>query len=169
MMTGTNVDLSASLTVFGAPPRRVAVTVVRPSAGAASVRALKGGGVFWAVAAGLCVPSGTSLRARAELSRRSESPLESGTSATRRSCRACMDACPRCGLEQDFAAGNRLTPSWTLDCPACHNNLTLTLDAGEAAGLLRRRGETSGGRRARAVARRRRRRPPDRRRAPARR
>jgi hypothetical protein len=40
-------------------------------------------------------------------------------------------ACPRCGLEQDFAAGNRLTPTWTLDCPACANSLTLTLNPGD--------------------------------------
>jgi len=39
-------------------------------------------------------------------------------------------ACPRCGREQDFAAGNRLTSTWTVDCPACHNSLTLTLDSG---------------------------------------
>ena len=38
--------------------------------------------------------------------------------------------CPRCGLEQTFAAGNRLTPAWSLDCPSCHTNLSLTLDTG---------------------------------------
>ena len=37
-------------------------------------------------------------------------------------------ACPRCGAEQDFAAGNRLAPTWTLDCPTCHNTLTLALE-----------------------------------------
>jgi hypothetical protein len=40
--------------------------------------------------------------------------------------------CPRCGLEQEFAAGNRPAPTWSLDCPACHNNLTLTLGRGNA-------------------------------------
>lgn len=41
-------------------------------------------------------------------------------------------SCPRCGREQDFAAGNLLTPTWTLDCAACHNTLTLALDPGDA-------------------------------------
>ena len=41
-------------------------------------------------------------------------------------------ACPRCGQEQDFGAGNRLTPTWTLDCPACHNHLTLVVEPGAA-------------------------------------
>jgi hypothetical protein len=129
-MAGTNVDLSASLTVFGAPPRRVSVTVVRPSPGQRAVRALKGGGVFWAVAAGcvflpglhfVLVPSFLVIGVAVGIKHLRDEEIVSRVHGP----------CPRCGLEQDFAVGNRLTASWTLDCPACHNNLTLSLDAGE--------------------------------------
>ena len=34
--------------------------------------------------------------------------------------------CPRCGVEQDFPGGGRFQGEQALDCPRCHNRLTLT-------------------------------------------
>ena len=131
MMTGSGTDVPASLTTFGASPRRVSVTVVHPSSGRRAARALKAGGVFWAVAAGCVFLPGLHfvlvpgfLLAGVVISFRHLRDQEVVSRV--------HGPCPRCGLEQDFAAGNGLTPSWELDCPACHNHLTLTLDAADA-------------------------------------
>jgi hypothetical protein len=122
--------LSASLSVFGAPPRLALVTLTRQSSGHRLARAAKGAGVFWAVAAGcvflpglhfVLVPAFLVTGIAVGLRRLRDEEIVSRVHG----------ACPRCGLEQDFAAGNRLTPTWALDCPACHNNLTLTLDPGD--------------------------------------
>ena len=131
MMTGSGVDVPASLTAFGASARRVSVTVVHPSPGRRAARALKAGGVFWAVAAGCVFLPGLHFVLVPGF-------LLAGVIGGFRHLRdqevvsRVHGHCPRCGLEQDFAAGNGLTPSWELDCPACHNHLTLTLDAGDA-------------------------------------
>jgi hypothetical protein len=126
-----SVDLSASLTAFGAPPRRVTVSVAHPSPGRRVARALKAGGLFWAIAAGcvfipglhfVLVPSFLVIGVATGFRHLRDEQVVSSV----------RGACPRCGLEQAFAAGNRLTPGWSLDCPACHTNLTLTLDAGAA-------------------------------------
>ena len=126
-----SVDLSASLTAFGAPPRRVTVSVAHLSAGRRVARALKAGGLFWAIAAGcvfipglhfVLVPSFLVIGVATGFRHLRDEQVVSSV----------RGACPRCGLEQAFAAGNRLTPRWSLDCPGCHTNLTLTLDAGGA-------------------------------------
>jgi len=123
--------LSASLTVFGAPPRPVLVTVTRPSPGQRLTRAAKRAGAFWAVAAGcvflpvlhfVLVPTFVVVGAAAGFRQLGDQEIVSRVHGP----------CPRCGREQDFAAGNRLTPTWTLDCGACHNTLTLTLERGNA-------------------------------------
>lgn len=49
-----SLSLRASLTVFGAPPRPVIVTVTHPSPGGRLARAARAAGMFWAFAAG-CV------------------------------------------------------------------------------------------------------------------
>jgi hypothetical protein len=123
-------DIPASLTAFGAPPRRASVTVAHPSPGQRAVRGLKAGGIFWAVAAGcvflpglhfVLVPGFLLIGVVVGFRHLRDQEIVSRVHG----------ACPRCGIEQDLAAGNRLTPSWTLDCPVCHNHLTLTLDPGE--------------------------------------
>jgi hypothetical protein len=122
-------DLTASLAAFGAPPSRAIVTVARPSPGRRLTRALKAGGLFWAIAAGcvfipglhfVLVPSFLVIGVVTGLRHLRDQEIVSGV----------RGACPRCGLEQVFAVGNRLTPSWSLDCPACHTTLALTLDTG---------------------------------------
>jgi len=128
---GESADLAASLTVFGAPPRPVGVTVTRQSPGHRLTRALKGAAVFWGAAAGCVFIPGLHFVLVPTF-------LVVGIAVGLRNLRdveivaRVRGACPRCGLEQEFAAGNRLAPTWTLDCAACHNTLTLTLDSGEA-------------------------------------
>ena len=125
------IDLSASLAAFGAPPRRVTVSVVHPSPGQRATRAVKAGGLFWAIAAGcvflpglhfVLVPSFLAIGVAAGVRHLRDQQIVSHV----------RGVCPRCGLEQAFASGNRLTPAWSLACPACHTNLALTLDAGAA-------------------------------------
>ena len=125
--TAGSIDVPASLTVFGAPPRPAFVTVVHPSPGGRFKRAAKAAAVFWAFAFGcvfipglhfVLVPSFLVIGVAAGLRHVRDAEVVSRV----------RGACPRCGREQDFTAGNRLSVSWTLDCPACHNTLTLTLD-----------------------------------------
>ena len=120
------MDLHASLSVFGAKPSPVLVTVTRPSPGGRLARAARVAGIFWAVAAGCVFLPGLHFVLVPTF-------LVVGTAAGLRHLRdievvsRVHGACPRCGHKQDFAAGNRLTPTWSLDCPICHNTLTLTL------------------------------------------
>jgi hypothetical protein len=104
---------------------------MHPSPGQRVARALKAGGLFWAIAAGcvflpglhfVLVPSFLVIGVAAGFRHRRDERIVSHV----------RGACPRCGLDQSFASGNRLTPPWPLDCPACHTNLALTLDAGAA-------------------------------------
>ena len=125
-------SLTASLAAFGAPPSRATVTVVRLSPGRRLTRALKAGGLFWAIAAGCVFIPGLHFVLVPGF-------LVIGVATGFRHLRdqeivwSVRGACPRCGLEQVFAAGIRLTPSWSLDCPGCHTALALTLDPGAAS------------------------------------
>jgi len=127
-----SIDLPASLSVFGAEPSPILVTVTRPSPGKRLARAARGAGIFWAVAAGCVFLPGLHFVLVPTF-------LLAGVVAGMRHLRdtevtsRVHGACPRCGHEQDFAAGNRLTPTWSLDCPTCHNTLTLTLSPKKAA------------------------------------
>ena len=122
-----SLDVPASLTVFGASARPAVVTVTRPSPGGRFKRAAKAAGVFWAFAFGcifipglhfVLVPSFLAIGVAAGLRHARDVEVASRV----------RGICPRCGREQDFAAGNRLAPTWTLDCPACHNTLTVALE-----------------------------------------
>lgn len=126
------MDVPASLSIFGAEPSPVFVTVTRPSPGQRLARAARGAGIFWAVAAGcvflpvlhfVLVPTFLLVGGVAGMRHLRDMEVVARVHG----------ACPRCGHEQDFAAGNRLTPTWSLDCPTCHNTLTLTLRPGEAS------------------------------------
>jgi len=125
-------SVNASLSAFGAQPRRAIVTVVQPSPGQRFARAFKAGGIFWAVAAGcvflpglhfILVPTFLVVGVVAGFRHLQDQEVVSSV----------RGPCPRCGGEQTFPGGNRLTPSWSLDCPACHTNLSLTLDTGAAS------------------------------------
>ncbi len=127
-----SIDLPASLSVFGAEPSPILVTVTRPSPGKRLARAARGAGIFWAVAAGCVFLPGLHFVLVPTF-------LLAGVVAGMRHLRdtevtsRVHGACPRCGHEQDFAAVNRLTPTWSLDCPTCHNTLALTLSPKKAA------------------------------------
>jgi len=129
---GEQEDLSASLAAFGAPPRHATVTVVRASPGRRFRRAARAGALCWAIAAGCVFLPGLHFVLVPGF-------FVAGIAVGIRHLREqevvarVRGACPRCGLEQEFAAGNGLTPTWALDCPACHTTLSLTLDAGSAA------------------------------------
>ena len=118
--------LDASLTAFGSTPSRAAVTVARLTPGQRLARGLRGAGAFWAVAGGcifipglhfVLVPSFFLIGLVTGLRR-----LGDAETVVR-----VHGVCPRCQLEQDFAAGNRFAPSWRLDCRSCHNHLELAL------------------------------------------
>ena len=120
------MDIRAALTVFGAPPSPTVVTVAGSTPGQRMARAARAAGVFFAFAAGcvflpglhfVLVPTFLVLGVGAGVRRLQDAQIVTRVHGT----------CPRCGREQDFAAGNRPTPTWTVDCPACHNTLTLTL------------------------------------------
>jgi hypothetical protein len=121
-----SVTVPASLTVFGASARPAVVTVTRPSPGGRFKRAAKAAGVFWAIAYGcvfipglhfVLVPSFLAIGVAAGLRHARDAEVVSRV----------RGACRRCGSEQDFAAGIRLAPTWYLDCPTCHNTLSLAL------------------------------------------
>jgi hypothetical protein len=122
------IERQASLTVFGSPPSPVVVTVTSASPSQRLTRAARSAAVLWAFAGGfvflpglhfVLVPTFLILGLLAGLRQLRATEIVAGVHG----------ACPRCGREQDFTAGNRLTPSWSLDCSACHNTLTLTVEA----------------------------------------
>jgi hypothetical protein len=125
------LPIPASLTIFGASPRPALVTVTRPSPGRRLVRAARAAAGFWAVAVGcvflpglhfVLVPTFLVVGIVAGLRRLRDVEIVARV----------QGVCPRCEQEEEFAAGNRLASSWPLDCPACHNRLTLVLDGGKA-------------------------------------
>ena len=132
-MTTTAVESSptyevpASLSAFGAPPQSARVSVQTPTPGQRLTRAARALATFWAVAAGciflpvlhfVLVPTFAAIGLVMGAAR-----LRDQQTVTR-----VHGGCPRCGREQDFAFGHRLAATWTLDCPACHTNLQLTVE-----------------------------------------
>ena len=118
----------ASLTIFGASPSPAVVDVTTASPGQRFARAARSAAVLWAFAVGfvfvpglhfVLVPTFLILGLIAGLRQLRATEVVAGVHGT----------CPRCGREQDFTAGNRLAPTWPLDCPLCHNTLTLTLES----------------------------------------
>ena len=94
-------DLTASLTVFGAPPRPALVTVTRALPGQRFARAARAAGIFWAVAGGcvflpglhfVLVPTFLIVGVAAELRHLRDMEVVSRVHG----------ACPRCEREQDF-------------------------------------------------------------------
>jgi hypothetical protein len=118
------VEVSASLTAFGALPTRARAVVVVQGTGRRAARALAGLGACWAlalvsvfipVAHFVLVPSFTVAGIVVAGLRLREDRRLVGVSGT----------CPRCGTEQEFEAGGRFEDDRTLDCPRCHQLLRL--------------------------------------------
>lgn len=126
------VEVPAWLTAFGTPPTRAVATVVNQGPGRRARRALAGLGACWGIAlvtvfipvahfvlvptfsvAGVVIAA---LRLRED-----------------RRLAGARGACPRCGREQEFAAGGRFHGERALDCPACHQLLRLIADPAPGA------------------------------------
>jgi len=132
--SGTSaINLPATLTAFGAPPSHATVTVVAPTPGQRVKRALRPLGVCWGIAGGavflpilhfVLVPTFFISGLAVALTRLRE----------RRTVARVRAACPRCGVEQDFASGHRFAQAWSLSCPACHSNLELAMDVAKNQG-----------------------------------
>lgn len=115
-------EVPVTLTAFGATPSDATATILSQAPGRRLARAVAALGALWGMAlAGLFIPVAhfilvptfvtagivvAVLRARED----------------RRILRV-RGKCPRCGTEQAFAAGGRLTSEARLDCPHCHNSL----------------------------------------------
>jgi hypothetical protein len=118
-------DLPATLAAFGAPTAPATARVARQTPADRMRRALTALGIFW----GLAVPAVFMPVAHFILV-----PTLLLTGAMAAALRGREDVrllgahgrCPRCGVEQDFPGSGRFHGEQALDCPRCHNRLTLT-------------------------------------------
>jgi hypothetical protein len=121
----TTADVPATLAVFGAPPAPATARVARQGPADRMRRVLTALGVFW----GLAVPAVFMPVAHFILV-----PTLLLTGVVVAVLRSREDVrllgahgrCPRCGVEQDFPGAGRFQGEQALDCPRCHNRITLT-------------------------------------------
>jgi hypothetical protein len=122
---GVEVEIPATLAVFGAPPVPARARIRRQSSADRLRRVLAALGLFW----GLAVPAVFMPVAHFILV-----PTLLLTGMVVAASRAREDIrllgvhghCPRCGAEQDFPASGRFHGEQALDCAHCHTRLTLT-------------------------------------------
>jgi hypothetical protein len=121
------VDIPATLTAFGASPAQATATVLSQAPGERVARTAAALGACWGlaivslfipVAHFILVPTFVIAGIAVAVLRMREDTRLLGVRGT----------CPRCGQEQHFEVGGRFAPSRSLDCPTCHNTLTLTAD-----------------------------------------
>ena len=126
------VEIPATLTAFGAAPAPAKATVLSQPPGERLARTAAALGVCWGlalvivfipVAHFILVPTFFIAGIAVAVARAREATRLLGVHGV----------CPRCAAEQDFEVGGRFTPSKSLDCPKCHNTLTLTADASATA------------------------------------
>ena len=119
------VDIPATLSAFGAPPAHATATVQnqspaerlrRTAAGAGLCAGLALVSLFIPVAHFILVPTFVGAGIAVAVVRAREDTRLLRVHGT----------CPRCGTTQEFECGGRFTSTRSLDCPACHTNLTLT-------------------------------------------
>jgi hypothetical protein len=124
---GAAHEIHGSLSVFGATPTPVTARILRQSPADRLRRALGALGAFW----GLAVPAAFMPVAHFILV-----PTLLLTGAVVAGLRAREDVrllgvrgrCPRCGVEGEFPAAGRFRGRQALDCPRCHNRLTLSAE-----------------------------------------
>ena len=125
------VEIPATLTAFGASPVPVTATVLSQAPGERMARTAAALGACWGLALVslfipvehfILVPTFFIAGIAVAVVRMREDTRLLGVRGT----------CPRCGQAQDFEVGGRFTPSRSLDCPRCHNTLTLTADPSAA-------------------------------------
>lgn len=118
-------EVPATLGVFGAPPAPATARVARQSPSDRVRRVLGALGIFWGLAVPavfmpvahfILVPSLVLVGVVTAVLRSREDVRLLGA----------RGRCPRCGVEQDFPGGGRFHGEQALDCPHCHNRLTLT-------------------------------------------
>jgi len=123
----TTKEVPASLSIFGAPPMRVAASVVQLTMAERATRALTGLGACWGlavlavfipVAHFVLVPTLLMAGIVVGVRRLREDHILTHVHG----------ACPRCGLEQDFQKSGGSRGRWTLDCAGCRNQLVLVAD-----------------------------------------
>jgi|SRR5215510_1796483 len=125
------IDVPATLAAFGSTSTPATATIViqtfeqrlaRTAAGLGACWGLALAGLFIPVAHFILVPTFTVAGiAVAALRIREDRRLVK-----------VRGVCPRCGAAQEFNGGGRFTAERTLNCPRCHNHLTLTAPADEA-------------------------------------
>ena len=119
------VDIPATLSAFGAPPVHATATVQNQSPAERLRRTAAGIGLcaglalvslFIPVAHVILVPTfvGAGIAVAVVRAREDTRLLR------------VHGVCPRCATTQEFECGGRFTSTRSLDCPACHTNLTLT-------------------------------------------
>jgi len=115
-------DVPATLTAFGAAPTDAVATIVIQAPGRRFARALAALGTCWGLAlGGLFIPVAHFILVPTFVTAGIVIAVMRGRE-DRRLLRA-RGRCPRCGIEQEFAAGGRMTREVRLDCPHCHNSL----------------------------------------------
>jgi hypothetical protein len=121
----TTTEVPATLEVFGAPPAPATARVARQTPADRMRRVLTALGIFWGlaipavfmpVAHFILVPSLLMIGIVVAALRSREDVRLLGAHGR----------CPRCGVEQDFPGAGRFHGAQGLDCPRCHNRLTLT-------------------------------------------
>jgi hypothetical protein len=121
----TTTDVPATLAAFGAPPAPATARVARQSPGERMRRGLTALGIIWGlaipavfmpVAHFILVPSLLMIGVVVAVLRGREDVRLLGAHGR----------CPRCGVEQEFPGGGRFHGEQALDCPRCHNRLTLS-------------------------------------------
>ena len=117
-------ELPATISVFGSEPLPATARVLQQTPSERMTRVLGALGVCWGIAVVavfmpvahfFLVPTFLLLGVVLAVLRSREDVRLLGAHGR----------CPRCGVEQDFAGGGRFHGEHSLDCPRCHNRLTL--------------------------------------------
>jgi hypothetical protein len=118
-------ELPATINVFGSAPVPATARVLRQTPSERMTRVLSALGICWGIAAVtafmpvahfILVPTFLLLGIGLAVIRSREDVRLLGAHGR----------CPRCGVEQDFPGAGRFHGEQALDCPRCHNRLTLT-------------------------------------------
>ncbi|HTK92013.1 MAG TPA: hypothetical protein VL948_17395 [Verrucomicrobiae bacterium] len=118
-------ELPATINVFGSAPVPATARLLRQTPSERMTRVLSALGICWGIAAVavfmpvahfILVPTFLLLGIGLAVVRSREDVRLLGAHGR----------CPRCGVEQDFPGAGRFHGEQALDCPRCHNRLTLT-------------------------------------------
>jgi hypothetical protein len=119
------IEIPASLAAFGSAPTPATAMVVVQSLEQRLVRTAAGLGICWGLAlVGLFIPVAHFILVPTFLM----AGIAVAVMRIREDRRllAVRGACPRCGAMQEFKGGGRFRAERSLDCPRCHNHLTLS-------------------------------------------